>query len=226
MKIRRLLSWLGVGCVLFLAVCCLTTRVSAQEGNEPSGITIVRYPEGTSLLIDIENEFSYWLPSGWYPVGLPVSNDEVDQLNLIIDERQLPVDKELIPSIPADAVRFFIFDLDPAHYSDGSQIVIAGPYASISTLIPCEALEPFLEMVKLSEYVVSAETVMISDQMVGIVEFSGKSGDDPFYGGKMILFIRNGKIFGIVGVATEALVPGATSAIDQILGSLAFFESG
>lgn len=224
MKKQKLLSGLCVGGVILILLCLFTTRVNAQDGIELPAIHIERLPDGTSSFTDFEYGYSYVVPSGWYPVSFPASSDEINQLNQIIDEKQLPIDKELIPSIPAEAVRFFIFDLDPAHYANGSQIIIGGPYTSVLEIVPEGALMPFLELIRVCGYIKNVDSMEISGQLVGFAEFSDSGKEATNYGGKMLLFIREGKIFGIVGMSTPDLTLNAISIIDQILGSLDFFE--
>ena len=224
MRNLKLLSGLCVGGLILVMLCLFTTRVSAQDGIDLPAIQIERLPDGTSSFTDFEYGYSYEVPPGWYPVGFPASGDEINQFNQIIDEKQLPIDKELIPSIPAEAVRFFVFDLERTHYANDSQIIIGGPYTSVLKIVPEGALIPFLELIKTCGYIKNVDSMEISGQLVGFAEFSDSGEEAPNYGGKMLLFIREGKIFGIVSMSTPDLTSNAISIIDQILGSLDFFE--
>ena len=226
MKISRTTLTLSVCIVLsILTLSNLTTIVHADEGTPLSGIQIDRLSDGTSVLTD--NIYGYKLitPSGWYPIAIPSSSDEIDRFNNMVLQNNLPIGKEFLPGLPTDVLRFVVVDLDSKHYAnDKGGGLVAAPFTSVTRFMPSGAIAPIIGLIRLSGMVTNSYITEISDQEVGVIEFSSSPDDVPYFGGKILLFIRNGKVFAIVGVSNQENVSNMIAIIDQIIVSLEFFD--
>jgi len=207
-----------------LTLLTLPSAVRADDGNPPN-VEINHLSDGTSLLQDNAYGYRFITPIGWYPISLPSLPEEIDKFNQIVENNKLPIDKDWVNSFPSDKLRFLVVDLNPEHYSSNGGGLIAAPFTGVTNLVPSGVIAPIIGLIRLSGMVTSSNILKISDQDVGVVEFASSEESESFVSGKLLLFIRKGKLFAIAGVSNEPEnVTETTATIDQIIDSLEFFD--
>jgi len=208
-----------------LTITASPSIVLADDTNPPIA-EINRLPDGTTLFIDHAYGYRFIPPTGWYPISLPSPEEEIEHFNKLAAQNNLPFDKGWIASLSAEVLRFVVVDLDSKHYENERKEFIAAPTINVTKLMPGAAVAPLTGLIRLSSLVTGSKIIKNSDQEVGVVEFASSPSDDAFFGGKMVLFIRFGKLFAIVGITNKKeVVPDITTTIDQLLDSLVFFDS-
>ncbi len=222
MKIRRRLL-LFAAIILFVALCA--TPFIVQGANPPAKVQITSRRSGAALITDNDLAYQLTVPAGWYPVALPPSQPDVNNFNALAVQQNLRFEKDWVSSLPGNVLRFVAVDLDATAYEDNGAVLIAAPYAYTISLAPDGTIQTILKIIDAGGAVTATSTMEISGQEVGIVEFVSPAGSDYFFGGKMLAFIRRGRIILIVGVANKPeLVPTAVAAVDKILASLIFLD--
>ncbi len=223
MRIRRTPLLLAT-MILFVVLCALPFIVHAA--NPPARVRITSLLDGTYLISDDDLGYQLTIPAGWYPIALPSSQAEIDKFNTLTQEHDLPFEKDWLPSLPPEALRFAVIDLEKKNYEDNAGALIAAPYTYATSLVPDGAIASILNLMKMSDNVTATSTEEISGQEVGIVEFATPPGNEYSFGGKVLAFIRKGTVISVVGVSSKReLVPGTVAIIDQIAASLTFLQA-
>ena len=201
-------------------------NVRADEGDPLSpGVQLDRLSDGASIITDNVYGYQFITPANWYPMSIPSSSDEIGAFNNLAQQKGLPFDEEWISSLPADVLRFVVVDLDSEHYGTDWGGLVGEGFANVTELAPDGLIEPVISLIKVSDNITDAYVTEISDQKVGIVVFGSSTDSDLFFGGKALLFIRNGKVFIVIGETNQRENAfNVTAIIDQMIDSLKFFD--
>ena len=213
-------------CAILLLIILFDSPVAviAVGENQSTGVQIDRLADGTSVLTDLDYGYKFTTPAGVYPIAIPAPADQITQLNDLIMQNNLPIEQDFIASLPADILRFMIVDLDPGHYIGDEGGLIGAPYINVAFFTPDVAIAPMINILKITEIATNTKITSISGQEVGIVEFSFSPEKNVTMSGKMLLFIRNGKLFLFLGITNLPDRTAVTGLIDNITESLEFFE--
>lgn len=225
--------------LIVLSVLALTNVSSTSikealstDNQTPSTVKIERIQDRTSTVVfDDGKEYGYkfTIPSGWYPLAMPPTTDEVEDLKDIIEEHDLPLDDEWINRnilSTNEGLELVVVNLDPNHYQNNSPDGLL----IFSTQIPESTPNWFLifttQISNSVEGINTADTKKIGNQYVRIIEFSFfyKEGEEEKNSsGKMLLFVRNSKLFMFAGATqNDEWLANVNSAMDEIYSTLEF----
>ncbi len=195
-----------------------------------SDIEVERISDGTSTItFDSEQEygFSFTTPDGWYPMVLPSSPEEFDKFKGVAEENDLPPFGEGVNTLSSgdSDLKMVIFDLNPEHYQNNHHTAI---FVGNFTAPESTPNWPIIAILKGLEYeypdqVTKVDTKIIHGQIIGIVEFAIPLNESESLTGKMLVFVRSGKIFVIVGATdNNEWLSDMSDVIDSILTTLDF----
>ena len=180
--------------------------------------------DGKTMVINNTSGFEFIIPSGWYPLLIPASSDEIQKFSTISQENNLPFAKNWVLNQPPDKMLLAAVDLDANDYKSVSGIPIQLLYLDVTRLAPSGLVAPIIDLLKSSGRVTNSYVTEYSGQEVGVVEFKSLVDETPFLGGKLLLFIKDKTLFIIVGATNnQDVISKTTRTIDDITGSLRFY---
>lgn len=202
------------------------TPLASLSNQTLSDIQIERLSDGTSTItFDSKQEygFSFTTPNGWYPMALPSSSEEFDKFKSVAEENDLPPFREV--SSDDSNFKMVIFDLNPEHYQNNHNAAI---FVGNFTTPESTPNWPIIAMLKGFEYeypdqVTEVDIKKINSQIIGIVEFTIPLDESESLTGKMLVFVRSGKMFVFVGATdNNEWLSDVSDVIDSILATLDF----
>jgi hypothetical protein len=209
--------------ILIISASSFPNKINST--NVPPAIQINRLDDGTSIVTENENGFKFNALPGWYPLSIPPSPDEIADFATVIQQNNIPLSQDWGSNMPADIMRLAFVDLDSKHYENDSANLAVLVQTDITKLAPNQLVVPIIEFIKLSGIVTNSKIVEISKQKVGVVQFSTVSLYESYFTGKIILFIKKGKLFAFFGVTNrEELLPNIEAIMDKIINSLEFSD--
>jgi hypothetical protein len=226
---NKIVPYLFSVLVLFSISATSFIHVKSLSDQEVQEIQIERKQDGTSVITFDKSQgygFKFSTPSGWYPMTIPSTSEEIDNFRNIVKENELPLGEYQfnLLTVEDDEQKMVIFDLNPEHYQDNGIIAIVVGSLEIPEIIPDWSISVTKEIERLDE----VKNIYIENkdnQQVGSIEFvlPPDTENDIYLYGKMIFFIRNGKLL-IIGGATDnsEWSSDINSTIDSVFDSLEF----
>jgi len=225
MKISRRKKWIILSLLALFILSAASFLQRADDSNPSVGMQIYRLEDGTTLVVNSQNNFEFTVPSGWYPFLVPTSPDEMEKFSVVNQQYYLPFDTNWISTHTFDGLLLTAVDLNSNYYNSDPNIPMLLAYTDITPYSPSGLISPIISILKSSGRVTDTYVTEYAEQEVGIVEFQSLEDETPFLGGKMLVFIRNGYLFFIVAQAdNQEVLPKIKQTIDDISGSLRFYD--
>jgi hypothetical protein len=213
--------------LIILSVLTIASSVfilSIDNGKTSIGINIIRLADGTSMVIDQGYGYSYIFPADWYPMAVPISSNDVDNLDKLLLVNNNKPQKEKINDLlqlPEKPGRIISIYLKGSNIS-GQEI--GEVYFDLSRYTPDGIIEPFMDMIKASGIVQSTQVINNSGNDIGIVEC--KIEERKSYSGcKLFTFIHHNKLFIVFGMTEDGnIIPIIRNTIDNLINTIEFSD--